>query len=58
MWARLNEVLNRADHLVGDWAATPSLVYVGSQNVKLTLAPRIFERLGMNGGKCVNGRKR
>ena len=58
MWARLNEVLNRADRPVADWAATPSLVYVGSQSVKLTLAPRIFERLGTDGGKYINGSKR
>ena len=58
MWARLNEVLNRADRPVADWTATPSLAYVGSQSVKLTLAPCIFERIGTDGGKYINGSKR
>ena len=57
MWARLNEVLNRADRPVADWTATPSLAYVGSQSVKLTLAPCIFEHLGTDGGKYINGPK-
>ena len=56
MWAQLNEALNRADRLAADRAATPSLVCVDSQSVKL--APRIFEHRGIDGGKHVNGRKR
>ena len=56
VWARLNEVLNRADRLAANRAATPSLVCVDSQSIKL--APRIFEHRGTDGGKCVNGRKR
>ncbi|WP_426060818.1 IS5 family transposase [Hymenobacter sp. B1770] len=56
VWAHLNEALNRADRLAADRAATPSLVCVDSQSVKL--APRIFEHRGTDGGKHVNGRKR
>ncbi|WP_071885990.1 IS5 family transposase [Hymenobacter sedentarius] len=55
-WVRLNEAVNRADRLAADRAATPSLVCVDSQSVKL--APRIFEHRGTDGGKRVNGRKR
>lgn len=50
MWGQLNGALNRADR-----AATPSLVCVDNQRVKL--APRIFAHRGIEGGKHVNERK-
>ena len=56
VWAWLNEALNRAARLAANRAATPSLVCVDSQRVKL--APRIFEHRGTDGGKHVNGRQR
>ena len=56
MWACFNEALNRADRRPANRAATPSLVCVDSQGVKL--APRIFSHRGTDGGKHVNGRKR
>ena len=56
VWARLNEALNRADRPAADRAATPSLVCVDSQSVRLV--PRIFEHRGTDGGKHINGRKR
>ena len=56
LWQRLNEVVVAADRLAAGRAATPSLVCLDSQSVKL--APRIFEHRGLDGGKRVNGRKR
>ena len=50
---KLNEALNRVDRLAANRAATPSLVCVDSQSVKL--APRIFEHRGTDGGNALKG---
>ena len=55
-WQQLNEAVNQADRLAAGGAATPLLVCLDSQGVRL--APRIFEHRGLYGGKQVNGRKR
>ncbi|MGI4883493.1 MAG: IS5 family transposase [Janthinobacterium lividum] len=55
-WQRLNEAVVAADRRAANRAATPSLVCLASQSVRL--APRIFEHRGLDGGKHVNGRKR
>ena len=55
-WQRLNQVLNVLDRLREGRQALPSLACVDSQSVRL--APRIVEHRGIDGGKCVNGRKR
>lgn len=56
LWQRLNEAVVAADRVGADRPAAPSLVCLDSQSVRL--APRIFEHRGVDGGKCVNGRKR
>ncbi|MGI4870373.1 MAG: transposase [Janthinobacterium lividum] len=56
LWQQLNDAVNQADRLAAGRAATPSLVCLDSQSVRL--APRIFEHRGLDGGKRVNGRKR
>jgi transposase len=56
LWQRLNEAIVEADRRAATRAATPSLVCLDSQSVRL--APRIFEHRGLDGGKHVNGRKR
>lgn len=53
---QLNEAVVQADHLIAQRPATPSLVYLDSQSVRL--ASRIFEHRGLDGSKRVNGRKR
>ncbi len=55
-WQHLNTGLNQIDRQREERAATPSLLAVGYQSVKLL--PRIFEERGIDGGKRVNGRKR
>ena len=56
LWQRLNEAIVAADRRAANRAATPALVCLDSQSVRL--APRIFEHRGLDGGKHVNGRKR
>lgn len=56
VWQQLNEAVVAADRLAANRPATPSLVCLDSQSVRL--APRIFEHRGLDGGKHVNGRKR
>ena len=56
LWQRLNEAVVQADRLAANRPATPSLVCLASQSVRL--APRIFEHRGRDGGKNINGRKR
>lgn len=56
LWQTLTDPVNQADRLMAGRAATPSLVCLDSQSVRL--APRIFEHRGLDGGKHVNGRKR
>ncbi|TLM92975.1 IS5 family transposase [Hymenobacter jeollabukensis] len=53
---RLNRALNEADRQAHGQAASPAVLCLDSQSVKL--APRIAEHRGTDGGKCVNGRKR
>nr|WP_279387757.1 transposase [Hymenobacter edaphi] len=53
---RLNRALNEADRQAQGKAATPVVLCLDSQSIKL--APRIAEHRGTDGGKCVNGRKR
>lgn len=55
-WQALTDAVNQADRLAAGRPATPSLVCLESQSVRL--APRIFEHRGLDGGKHVNGRKR
>ena len=55
LWQRLNEAVVAADRLAAELAATPSLVCLDSQSVRL--APRIFEHWELDGGKQVNGRR-
>lgn len=56
LWQQLTDAVNQADRVAAGRAATPSLVCLDSQSVRL--APRIFEHRGTDGGKRVNGRKR
>ena len=56
LWQALTDAVNQADRLAAGRPATPSLVCLDSQSVRL--APRIFEHRGLDGGKHVNGRKR
>lgn len=56
LWQTLTDAVNQADRLAAGRPATPSLVCLDSQSVRL--APRIFEHRGLDGGKHVNGRKR
>lgn len=56
LWQRLTDAVNQADRVAAGRPATPSLVCLDSQSVRL--APRIFEHRGTDGGKRVNGRKR
>ena len=56
LWQQLTDAVNQADRLAAGRAATPSLVCLDSQSVRL--APRIFEHQGLDGSKHVNGRKR
>ena len=53
---RLNTVLNELDRKRMDKAATPSLLCVDSQSVKLN--PMLDKDRGIDGNKKVNGRKR
>jgi putative transposase len=53
---KMNACLNEIERKKHDKEATPSLVCVDSQSVKL--APMIFEDRGTDGGKKVNGRRR
>ena len=53
---KVNLYLNTLDRKRVGRLATPSLLCVDSQSVKL--APMIFEDRGLDGGKLVNGRKR
>ncbi|KUG09530.1 hypothetical protein ASU33_17625 [Solirubrum puertoriconensis] len=53
---RLNRALNEADRQAHGQEATPDVLCLDSQSVKL--APRIAEHRGTDGGKRVNGRKR
>ncbi len=56
LWQTLTDAVNQADRVAAGRPATPSLVCLDSQSVRL--APRIFEHRGLDGGKHVNGRKR
>jgi len=56
LWQTLTDAVNQADRVAAGRLATPSLVCLDSQSVRL--APRIFEHWRLNGGKHVNGRKR
>ncbi|WP_223654244.1 IS5 family transposase [Hymenobacter psoromatis] len=56
LWQTLADAVNQADRVAAGRPATPSLVCLDSQSVRL--APRIFEHRGLHGGKHVNGRKR
>jgi transposase len=53
---KINQQLNMLDRLRSEQSATPSLLCVDSQSVKL--APMIFEVRGIDPNKKVNGRKR
>ena len=53
---RINDHLNRLDRVKSNLAATPSLVCIDSQSVKLS--PMIYEDRGIDNHKKVNGRKR
>lgn len=53
---QMNDQLNKLDRIQCDRFATPSLVCVDSQSVKLS--PMIYEDRGIDNNKKVNGRKR
>ena len=53
---QLNQALNQRDRIAQGRQATPSLVCVDSQSVKL--APLLSEQRGIDAAKKVNGRKR
>ena len=53
---RMNDQLNKLDRIQVDRFATPSLMCVDSQSVKLS--PLIYEDRGIDNNKKVNGRKR
>lgn len=53
---RLNEELNKLDRIQENRFATPSLMCIDSQSVKLS--PLIFEERGIDSNKKINGRKR
>lgn len=53
---RMNDKLNMLDRVRAERSATPSLVCVDSQSVKLS--PMIYEDRGVDNHKRVNGRKR
>jgi transposase len=52
----INAALNEIERQRQEKDATPSLVCIDSQSVKL--APMIFEERGLDGNKKINGRKR
>jgi transposase len=52
----MNDQLNKLDRLRSDRSASPSLMCVDSQSVKLS--PMIYEDRGLDNHKKVNGRKR
>lgn len=52
----INEKLNRQDREANGKEATPSLLCIDSQSLKLT--PMIYEHRGLDPNKKVNGRKR
>lgn len=56
LWQQLNEAVVQADRRAASRPATPSLVCLDSQSVRL--APRIYEHRGLDSGKLVNRRKR
>ena len=53
---QMNDQLNKLDRIQCDRFATPSLMCVDSQSVKLS--PMIYEDRGIDNNKKVNGRKR
>ena len=53
---QLNHALNQADRQAQGQAATPAILCLDSQSVKLV--PCIAEHRSTDGSKCVNGRKR
>ena len=53
---KMNELLNKKERIRAERKATPSMVSVDSQSVKI--APLIKADKGIDGGKRVNGRKR
>lgn len=53
---KINIAVNKLDRLSKEREATPSLLLVDSQSVRL--APMIYEERGIDGHKKINGRKR
>lgn len=56
LWQRLTDFVNQADRVAAGRHATPSLVCLDSQSMRL--APHIFEHRGLDAGKRITGSKR